>query len=192
MRSALLVLVVAGVCASADAAATRDSKAPPLGELVGQRLVVGMRGQLPSESLLARIRAGEVGGVILFGRNVRDRSQVRTLTAALQAAARAGSRPTLLIAVDQEGGATRRFSWAAPSLSAAQLGRLTPSAVESQGKAAADALVDVGVNVDLAPVADVPSVAGAFIAAQERAFSVSSRESSCSTSSRKPSTSSMA
>ena len=153
MRSALLVLVVAGVCASADAAATRDSKAPPLGELVGQRLVVGMRGQLPSESLLVRIRAGEVGGVILFGRNVRDRSQVRTLTAALQAAARAGSRPTLLIAVDQEGGATRRFSWAAPSLSAAQLGRLTPSAVE--------------------PVADVPSVAGAFIAAQERAFSVS-------------------
>ena len=173
MRWALLVLVVAGVCASAHAAATRGSKAPTLGELVGQRLVVAMRGQMPSVSLLARIRAGEVGGVVLFLRNVRDRSQVRTLTAALQAAARTGGRPTLLIAVDQEGGATRRFSWAAPSLSAAQLGRLTPSAVESQGKAAAEALVDVGVNVDLAPVADVPSVPGAFIAAQERAFSAS-------------------
>jgi len=174
MRSALLVLVVAGTCASAGAATAHDSGSPPTVEqLVGQRLVVGMHGTTPSASLLARIRGGEVGGVILFGRNVRDRLQVRALTAALRAAARAGGRPPLLVAVDQEGGATRRFSWAAPSLSAAGLGRLTPAAVETQGKAAADGLRDAGVNVDLAPVADVPSVTGAFIAAQQRAFSTS-------------------
>jgi beta-N-acetylhexosaminidase len=174
MRWALLVLVVAGVCASGDAAATRGSaSAPTLGQLVGQRLVVGMRGTAPSAFLLDRVRAGAVGGVILFGRNVRDRDQVRALTAALRAAAQTTDRPPLLIAVDQEGGATRRFSWAAPSLSAAQLGRLAPGAVETQGKAAAEALHDVGVNVDLAPVADVPSVPGAFIGAQERAFSAS-------------------
>src|SRR5439155_22202523 len=87
MRWALLVLVLA-VCATAGAAATRGAaSAPTLGQLVGQRLVVGMRGTAPSAFLLDRIRTGEVGGVILFGRNVRNRLQARALTAALRAAA---------------------------------------------------------------------------------------------------------
>jgi beta-N-acetylhexosaminidase len=171
MRSALLVLVVAGTCAAPVAATTQASDPATVAQLVGQRLVVALRGPVASTRLLARVRAGEVGGVILFGRNVRDRLQVRALTAALQAAARAGGRPRLLVAVDQEGGGTRRFPWAAPLLPAAGLGRLTPAAVETQGRATAEALRDVGVNVDLAPVADVPSVPGAFIGVQERAFS---------------------
>ncbi len=172
MRSALYVLLVAAACALvARTAAAHRSGDVPLDQLVGQRLVVAMRGPVLSASLLGRIRGGQVGGVILFGRNVRDREQVRTLTTALQAAARAGGRPPLLIAVDQEGGWTRRFSWAPPSLSAAQLGRLAPEAVETEGRTTAAALHDLGVNVDLAPVADVPSVSGAFIAAQHRAFS---------------------
>ncbi len=171
MRSAMLLFVLVAASASGGAPAARDTSSPTLGELVGQRLVVGMRGTVASAALLARIRTGEVGGVILFGRNVRDRVQVRALTASLRAAARAGGQPTFLVATDQEGGSTRRFDWGAPALSAADLGRLTPSAVEAQGKAAADALRDAGVNVDLAPVADVPSATGAFIAVQRRAFS---------------------
>src|SRR5689334_19246197 len=141
MRSVLFALVLAAASAAAGAAATHGAAgfSPTLGQLVGQRLVVAMRGPVPSASLLARIRAGEVGGVILFGRNVRNRPQVRALTATLRTAARSGDQPPLLISTDQEGGATRRFTWAAPSRSAAELGRLTPDAVETQGKAAADA-----------------------------------------------------
>src|SRR5207244_8059828 len=77
---------------------------PTLAHLIGQELVVRMQGTTPSASLLARVRAGEVGGVILFGDNVVTPAQVTKLTATLQAAAKAGGRPPLLIATDQEGG----------------------------------------------------------------------------------------
>ena len=142
---------------------------------MGQRLVVAMHGTTPSAALLARVRSGQVGGVILFGANVRSTAQVRALTRSLRTAAQAGGRPALLIAVDQEGGSIRRFASAPPSRSAAQLGQLTPTRVRAEGRATAAALRAVGVNVDLAPVADIPSVSRSFIAAQARAFSTDPR-----------------
>jgi beta-N-acetylhexosaminidase len=173
MRATVLVLVLAVVCASAGiSATTRDSSGETtLEQLVGQRLIVAMRGTAPSAGLLTRVRTGQVGGVILFGGNVRNVLQLRALTRSLRAAARAGNKPALVIAVDQEGGGTRRLAWAPPLRSAAELGRLAPAEVRAEGKATADALRSVGVNVDLAPVADVPRGSGSFIAAQARAFS---------------------
>jgi len=172
MRATVVALVVAAfaIAGGVDRGASATS-APSLEQLVGQRLVVAMAGTTPSPALLARVRAGQVGGVILFGANVRTSPQVRALTNALQAAARAGGRPALLIAVDQEGGGVRRIRWAPPTRSAAELGTLSTAKVEASGLATARALRAVGVNVDLAPVADVPSVPGSFIAAQRRAFS---------------------
>lgn len=130
-----------------------------------------MEGTAPSAALLSRVRAGEVGGVILFGANVLTATQVRALTRAVDAAARVGRQPAPLIMVDQEGGGTRRFASSPPFRSAAQLGRLTPTDVRAEGQATAGALRALGVSVDLAPVVDVPSVTGSFIAAQKRAFS---------------------
>lgn len=175
MRSTTLVLVLALVAVWASTGFSAGSHgatpASSLEQLVGQRLIVAMRGTAPSEALLARVREGHVGGVILFGANVRSVGQVRSLTQALRAAARSGDQLAPLILVDQEGGATRRLLWAPPRRPAALLGRLTPVRVRAAGKATAAALRTVGVNVDLAPVADVPSVSGSFIAAQARAFS---------------------
>lgn len=130
-----------------------------------------MTGTSPDAGLLERVRAGQVGGVILSNDNVRNALQVRALTDSLRAAARAGGQPRPFVAVDQEGGPTRRLGWAAPVRSAAQLGRLTPAAVRAQGLAAARALRAAGVDVDLAPVADVPNGPGSFLAAKGRAFS---------------------
>jgi len=144
-------------------------------QLVGQRLVVAMKGTAASPTLLGRIRAGQVGGVILFGANVESREQVRALTASLRAAASAGGQLPPLVLADQEGGGVRRFLWAPPQLSASQLGNGTPEAVRAQGKATATALAGLGVDVDLAPVVDVPHVPGSFIAAQARAFSTDQR-----------------
>ncbi len=129
-----------------------------------------MEGATPSRGLLARVRRGQVGGVILFGPNVRSAPQVRELTGALHAAARVGGQPPLLVAVDQEGGRTRRFDWLPPALSAAELGRLPLARVRAVGEQTGQALLRLGVNVDLAPVADVPRVPGAFIEEQRRAY----------------------
>ena len=129
-----------------------------------------MQGTTPTPGLLERIRQGRVGGVILMGANVRTAPQLRALTARLRAAARAGGG-RILIATDQEGGEVRRLPWAPPAASAEQLGALGEAAIRRRGLDTARALDKAGVDVDLAPVADVPGVEGSFVAAQRRAFS---------------------
>ena len=152
-------------------AAVPAALAPPtVRELVGQRFVVAMDGTSPSRALLGRVRRGEIGGVILFGSNIENPTQLRRLTTALQEAARTAGRPPLLIATDQEGGRVRRVPWAGPLPSTTALGQLSPAAIRAQALASGRALRLSGVNVDLAPVADVPRT-GSFMALEERTFS---------------------
>ena len=141
--------------------------------MLGQRMMVSFAGTTPSASLLARIRAGQVGGVILFSSNIRNATQLSTLTHQLQSAANAGGRPQLLIATDQEGGLVRRLPWAPPSASAQQLGTTGTAHIRSVGHATGVALRQAGVNLNLAPVADVPRRPDNFLLAQHRAFSTS-------------------
>jgi beta-N-acetylhexosaminidase len=108
-----------------------------------------------------RLRAGETAGVILFGYNAGSRREWRSITRALQGSARGGA----LVAVDQEGGEIRTVSWAGPA--AGQPAQGDPSAVRSASQAAARQLRGSGVNVNLAPVADVPSGASVM---RSRAF----------------------
>ena len=176
-RSLLAVAVVAAVGAVSIARSTAAPAAPRVvaaptpstAELIGQRLVVAMRGKRPSPALLGRIRRGEIGGVILFGFNIASQSQLRALTAELQNAARAAGRPPLLIATDQEGGRVRRVPWAGPLASATELGESSGTRIRAQARLAGRALRAGGINVDLAPVADVPGP-GSFMAADDRTF----------------------
>jgi len=171
--AALTIAAAAAAAAALGAGAAAPAAAgaaTPLETLVGERLVVGMQGTTPSAALLDRIRRGRVGGVILMGTNVRSAPQVRTLTASLRAAAREGGR-RLLIMTDQEGGLVRRFRWAPPAAAAEKLGMRTEGAIRRTGRSTATALERLGVDVDLAPVADVPGVPGSFIAATDRGFS---------------------
>jgi beta-N-acetylhexosaminidase len=115
---------------------------------VGQKIMTGMAGTAPSRRLLRRIRLGHVGGVILFADDVTP--SLRRTLARLQRAARAGGNPPLLIAVDQEGGAVRRIADAPPARAPAAM-----TAPGAEGTATGRALRARGINVDLAPVADV-------------------------------------
>lgn len=164
---AALALLGAGPRAHGQQSAT----APTLSQLVGQRLVIGFSGTTANPALLARIRAGQVGGVILFSSNVASPSQLIALTRSLQAAATAGGQPKLIIATDQEGGLVKRIPWAPPNRSAQQLGMLPTAQVAQSGRETGLALARDGVNVDLAPVADVPAGPQDFIEQQQRAFS---------------------
>src|SRR5206468_12955283 len=115
--------------------------APTLAQLVGQKLVERMSGLTPSAVLLSRIRAGQIGGVILFGSNVSSPAQVSALTATLQHAAAVGGQPPLLIATDQEGGTVERIPWVPPTLSPPEMGAIgLTSTARSQGFAAGEAL----------------------------------------------------
>ena len=145
---------------------------PTIPQLIGQKLVVRMQGLTPSADLLGRIQRGEVGGVILFGSNITTAAALRTLTATLRGAAAAGGRPTLLIAVDQEGGSVKRIPWIPPTLSPPTMGQLASTSVaRAQGSATGVALRDLGIDVDFAPVADVPASTASFMYRAARTWS---------------------
>lgn len=131
-----------------------------------------MEGLTPSADLLGRIRRGEVGGIIIFSFNIAGPAPLTALVAKLGAAAAAGGQPPLLIAVDQEGGSVNRISWAPPTLSPLQMGQTGDvSVARKQGSDTGAALHDLGINVDLAPVADVPASTASFMYQAGRTFS---------------------
>ncbi|MGB1584119.1 MAG: glycoside hydrolase family 3 N-terminal domain-containing protein, partial [Solirubrobacterales bacterium] len=81
--------------------------------------------------------------------------QIRSLTRSLTKAAKAGGQLTPIVMVDQEGGSVKRFASAAPKRSARSMSRLSESAIQRIGRSTARDLRARGVDVDLAPVADV-------------------------------------
>ncbi len=145
---------------------------PTLEEMVGQKLMVRMGGTQPSDRLLRRIKRGQVGGIVLLASHIRDRQQARRLTRRLQRAAREGDQPPLLIAIDQEGGDVRRVPWAPPTMTVPAMGRDGDADVAyQQGRATGRALRKLGINMDLAPVADIPRGRSSFMDQQGRTFS---------------------
>jgi beta-N-acetylhexosaminidase len=172
-----LALFAAGLSTSSGGGAPAGSAAPPprsisAQKLLGQRIMVGFSGTSAPASLLGQVRAGKVGSVILFSANIGSRTQLRALTSSLQRAARQGHNPPLLISVDQEGGEVKRLQNGPPSLSPPQIARTGSVKVASQqGSATGRYLKSLGINMDLAPVLDVPTFSGAFIWQQGRAFS---------------------
>lgn len=176
---AVAVLALLGVTGNTERRAVDAAIPVPNSpaKLLGQRLMVGMSGTMPTAALLKAVRAGRVGSVILFGSNIVSRSQTRALTGALQRAAVAGGNPKLLIATDQEGGQVKRLPNGPPTLSPPQIAATNNVAVaSSQGRATGRYLHDWGINIDLAPVSDVPTFGGAFIWKQGRAFSFNAGE----------------
>jgi beta-N-acetylhexosaminidase len=178
-RFAALAFVVVALIAAAllvRACGDEDRPAPPPdplagvtdGDLAGQRLMVRM-GSRATPELVAAARKGLIGGVILFPPSGADETDVAGEVERLQRATASGGNPPLLVATDQEGGEVKRFADAPPQEPPAKLGaRADAAAAEIEGRDTGEFLSGVGVNVDLAPVLDVPA-GGSFIAS--RAFS---------------------
>jgi len=102
---------------------------------------------------LRRELEGGLGGVVLFAFNVRDPEQLTALTESLRA-----ERGELVVSVDEEGGDVTRLEAARGS---SFPGNLALGAVDDVGltrrvaAAIGGELAAVGVNMNLAPVADV-------------------------------------
>jgi beta-N-acetylhexosaminidase len=119
--------------------------------------------------MLSAVRAGRVGAIILMGDDTTGGvSGTRAAVDRLQAAARAGHNPGLLVMTDQEGGEVARLP-GPPDGSAAQMGGTSSASVYEQGVLTARMLRAAGVNVDLAPVADVTRIDG-FMTREQRTF----------------------
>ena len=131
---------------------------------VGQLVISSFDEATRPDYIRRRLGAGETAGVILFGRNGGDAAQWRRLTRSIQAAARGRA----LVMVDQEGGDIRTVSFAGPAAGQASQG--SPQQVQAGAREAAGQLRRVGVNVNLAPVADVAERGGVPSVMDGRAF----------------------
>lgn len=119
---------------------------------VGQLLCVGFEGTSAPPRLLAAIRDGEFGAVILMGRNVESAAQTAALTNQLRAAAPPDL--PLLVTIDQEGGRVQRLKGTRWPTGAA-LGAGPVERTEQVARAIGTELAAVGVGLDFAPVLDV-------------------------------------
>jgi beta-N-acetylhexosaminidase len=120
-----------------------------------QVLLVGVDATRPAAAGTALARSG-VGGVFLRGR-VSGNSRLQAQLAAVQTAARRSGAQRLLVAVDQEGGAvqTVRGGTLAPFPAALVQGTWSSRRLRESTTAWGTELRRLGVNLDLAPVADV-------------------------------------
>lgn len=135
-------------------------------EKSAQVLLVGFTGSNVPSDLRALLTEGPVGGVILFDRNIGSGPAVVALTSDLQEAAlQSGSRVPLLVAVDQEGGPVRRIRDGVPEVPAARTLGESASPLEARTLAieTANALLALGINTNLAPVADVVAESSSFL-----------------------------
>jgi beta-N-acetylhexosaminidase len=159
----------------AQEAALRQVDRLSLRQQVGQLTISSFPGTARPEYIRRRLRARETAGVILFGANGGERSQWRRLTRSLQSAA--GGRA--LIMVDQEGGEIRTVAHVGPP--SGQPFQGPPRAVRRAARATGLGLRGVGINVNLAPVADVPRpgsvMASRAFAGDERGIAARTRAS---------------
>lgn len=130
-----------------------------LEEKVGQMLFVAFRSEddyYLNDNIKNVIDGCKVGGVILFGENIKDRQQLTELTAALKEQ----TEIPLFIGIDEEGGIVSRIGKSGIiqdyNIPSAQE-MAENSTVEENYTLIGNTLKDLGINTDFAPVADVNS-----------------------------------
>lgn len=122
----------------------------------GRMIVAGFEGDALPAHVARAVRETQLGGVILFARNVDTPAQVQSLCADVHAAgAQSGRVP--IVSIDQEGGRVQRVREPAtripPMLTVGQAGDADLAA--KLGEMVGDELDALGFNVNFAPVADV-------------------------------------
>lgn len=126
---------------------------------VSQLLVAGINGLEPGDDGTQAVADYQVGGIILFGRNVESAEQLTALTNGLKELN--GDYSPLFLSVDQEGGRVDRMPPEVAELPAAyQFGQIADpdqrmDACFALGQALAAQCAAFGFNLDFAPVMDI-------------------------------------
>jgi beta-N-acetylhexosaminidase len=164
--------LLAGAGAVACTTALPERSAPPapaaraaallaamsIADRAAQTMSVAFHGRGITSHAERMIREKHVGGIVIFRENAEDASALRRLAADLQRIARDARIPPLFIAIDQEGGPVVRLGRgvAIPPAQMALAAAPDPSAaVRRSVRLVARELRSLGVNWQLAPVADV-------------------------------------
>jgi len=160
-RLASIILLLLVQVGNGQAQIPADSSSDiPLGQKIGQMIMVGIRGtHLQADAMemtRQQITDGDIGGIIFFKHNIKNSRQFRIFVKSLKTLP--VDQP-LLLAVDEEGGLVRRLRKSQgfeEFPSAAHIGnKLSLSEANRIYGRMADQIHAAGLNVNLAPVVDV-------------------------------------
>jgi len=147
MKKLLLIIVLSNILFAQ----------PDLRHKISQMIMVGFSGTSATDTILINdLQSRGVGGIILMGPNITSPSQLLQLTNQLQSQ----SQVPLFISTDQEGGRVARLKETngySNTYTAYEIGTYFNDELETRSWARLMAgwLKDGGININLAPVADV-------------------------------------
>ncbi len=126
---------------------------------IGQMLLIGFPKAEVDPLVLEEVKAGKVGGIILFEKNVpKSTASFAALKKITWTYQKAANIP-LLVGIDQEGGKVNRLKdkyGFARSITAQEMGKaLTLDSVRFYAESTAAMLAGLGINVNFAPVVDL-------------------------------------
>ena len=126
---------------------------------IGQMLLIGFPKAEIDPLVLEEVKAGKVGSIILFEKNVpKSSASFAALKKIIWTYQKAANIP-LLVAIDQEGGKVNRLKdkyGFARSITAQEMGKaLTLDSVRFYAESTASTLAGLGINVNFAPVVDL-------------------------------------
>jgi beta-N-acetylhexosaminidase len=125
---------------------------------LGQMFFIGISGHSLTSEEKDFIVENDIGGIILFSRNVKDPEQISKLTSDIQSLSQqTESKLPFVISIDMEGGRVHRLKspftiW--PAMKHLGLSD-SPQLAFDVGKALASELAAVGINLDYTPCLDV-------------------------------------
>lgn len=125
---------------------------------VGQLLMLGFHGTSLSKEDMAFLKKIQPGGIVFYARNFTSASDLPPVLSRIKGALKDQNIP-LFFAIDQEGGIVHRIRGenynppSAPAIGAANSEFLA----KAVGRSAGNALRELGLTINLAPVLDVPA-----------------------------------
>ncbi|MBR2387048.1 hypothetical protein IKA92_07125 [bacterium] len=145
-----------------------------LENMIGQKLMVGFHGNSHSrqfKTVLKQIKRGEVGGVIIFKHNFKNKKELLELTDKINNS-KAPCKP--FIAVDEEGGVIQILNAKngfKNFISAKKIVLLNDNVAHTQYSNMAKILKEAGFNINFAPTVDLNLNKDSIINKKERSFS---------------------
>lgn len=128
----------------------------------GQRIMTGLAGTKIDRGFINAVKQYKIGNYILFSNNIESAAQLKTLCKELKDIAVSETGHIPFISADQEGGRVQRLPKSVIDTPSAREIAQSGKAEEAflTGKRIGEAMRELGLNYDLAPVVDVESVCG--------------------------------
>lgn len=150
----------------------REAAQPPAaspGDLVDRVMLVGFDGSGPDADVVEELHDHHYGGVLIDGGNWSGSASDGKLIDAIRSSVDGAGLPAPLVAADQEGGDYRALPELGPAESEAEIGADgDAAAAERWAESSGEELAHAGIDLNLAPVADIGALDSPIAA---RAFS---------------------